>query len=216
MNNHSVSIFHAYPLLPMKAANKHSKIIHAATKVFAKKGFFNARISDIAKEAKVADGTIYLYFNNKFDILISVFEKEIGNLIEQVKKLLAKETDPRIMLRIFATKHLTVMKKNKNLAEVIQIELRQSAKLIKDYRNNKFSEYVNIISSIIKLGQEQKIYRASIRPGLAKRAFFGALDEISRVWTMSMETQYTVEDTISQVMEIFLSGMLEPDTAAAA
>ena len=198
----------------MKAANKHSKIIHAATKVFAKKGFFNARISDIAKEAKVADGTIYLYFNNKFDILISVFEKEIGSLIEQVKKLLAKENDPRIMLRIFATKHLTVMKKNKNLAEVIQIELRQSAKLIKDYRNNKFSEYVNIISSIIKLGQEQNIYRASIRPGLAKRAFFGSLDEISRVWTMSMETQYTVEDTISQVMEIFLSGMLEKDIPA--
>ena len=214
MNNHSVPILYVYQFSPMKAANKHSKIIHAATKVFAKKGFFNARISDIAKEAKVADGTIYLYFNNKFDILISVFEKEIGSLIEQVKKLLAKENDPRIMLRIFATKHLTVMKKNKNLAEVIQIELRQSAKLIKDYRNNKFSEYVNIISSIIKLGQEQNIYRASIRPGLAKRAFFGSLDEISRVWTMSMETQYTVEDTISQVMEIFLSGMLEKDIPA--
>ena len=130
----------------MKAANKHSKIIHAATKVFAKKGFFNARISDIAKEAKVADGTIYLYFNNKFDILISVFEEEIGSLITQVKKLLAAEDDPRKMLEVFAKKHLTVMKKNKNLAEVIQIELRQSAKLIKDYRNNKFSEYVNIIS----------------------------------------------------------------------
>ncbi len=195
----------------MKAANKHSKIIQAATKVFAKKGFFNARISDIAKEAKVADGTIYLYFNNKFDILISVFEEEIGNLIEQVKKLLAAEDDPRKMLEIFATKHLTVMKKNKNLAEVIQIELRQSAKLIKEYRNNKFSEYVNIISTIIKLGQEQKIYRASIQPGIAKRAFFGALDEISRVWTMSLETEYTVEETIDQVLDIFLTGMLEPD-----
>ena len=194
----------------MKAANKHSKIIHAATKVFAKKGFFNARISDIAKEAKVADGTIYLYFNNKFDILISVFEEEIGNLIEQVKKLLADEEDPRKMLEIFATKHLTVMKKNKNLAEVIQIELRQSAKLIKEYRNNKFSEYVNIISTIIKIGQEQNIYRSTIRPGIAKRAFFGALDEISRVWTLSLETEYTVEETINQVLEIFLSGMLEP------
>ncbi len=197
----------------MKAANKHSKIIHAATKVFAKKGFFNARISDIAKEAKVADGTIYLYFNNKFDILISVFEEEIGSLIDQVKKLLAAEDDPRKMLEIFAKKHLTVMKKNKNLAEVIQIELRQSAKLIKDYRNNKFSEYVNIISSIIKLGQEQNIYRASIRPGIAKRAFFGALDEISRIWTVGVATEYTVEETTQQVLEIFLCGILEPDAS---
>lgn len=198
----------------MKAADKHSKIIQSATKVFAKKGFFNARISDIAKEAKVADGTIYLYFNNKFDILISVFEEEIGNLITQVKKLLDAETDPRRMLEIFATKHLSAMKKNKNLAEVIQIELRQSAKLIKDYRNNKFSEYVNIISTIIKLGQEQSVYRASIKPGLAKRAFFGALDEVSRVWTITNTTNYSLEDATDQILEIFLCGILEPKASA--
>ena len=192
----------------MKAVNKHTKIIIAATKVFAQKGFFNARISDIAKEAKVADGTIYLYFNNKFDILLSVFEEEIGNIIVQVKRLLAEETDPRKMLEIFANKHLSVMKKNKHLAEVIQIELRQTNKLIKDYRNNKFSEYVNIISDIIKLGQEQNIYRPDILPGIAKRAFFGSLDEISRVWNISLETNYTVEETASQIIKIFLSGML--------
>jgi TetR/AcrR family fatty acid metabolism transcriptional regulator len=195
----------------MKAVDKHSKIINAATKVFAKKGFFNARISDIAKEAKVADGTIYLYFNNKFDILISVFEEEIGGLIEQVTKSLALEPDPRKQLRIFATKHLTMMKKNKNLAEVIQIELRQSTKLIKDYRNNKFSEYIDIISTIIKNGQAQNIYRADIKPGIAKRAFFGALDEISRVWSLSLDTEYTVDETINQIMDIFLSGVLIPD-----
>lgn len=192
----------------MKAQDKHIKIINAATKVFAKKGFFNARISDIAKEAKVADGTIYLYFNNKFDILISVFEEEISGLIEQVTKSLNVEPDPRNQLRIFATKHLTMMKKNKNLAEVIQIELRQSTKLIKDYRNNKFSEYIDIISTIIKNGQAQNIYRADIKPGIAKRAFFGALDEISRVWSLSLDTEYTVEETINQIMDIFLTGVL--------
>ncbi len=195
----------------MKSVDKHSKIIQSATKVFAKKGFFNARISDIAKEAKVADGTIYLYFNNKFDILISVFEEEIGGLIEQVTKSLALEPDPRKQLRIFATKHLTMMKKNKNLAEVIQIELRQSTKLIKDYRNNKFSEYIDIISTIIKNGQAQNIYRADIKPGIAKRAFFGALDEISRVWSLSLDTEYTVDETINQIMDIFLTGVLIPD-----
>lgn len=192
----------------MKTADKHSKIIQSATKVFAKKGFFNARISDIAKEAKVADGTIYLYFNNKFDILISVFEEEVGGLIEQVSKALALEPDPRKQLEIFASKHLTTMKKNKNLAEVIQIELRQSAKLIKEYRNNKFSEYIDIISTIIKAGQAQGLYRADIKPGIAKRAFFGALDEISRVWSLSLDTEYTVEETIKQIMAIFLGGML--------
>ncbi|WP_456384624.1 TetR/AcrR family transcriptional regulator [Desulfolithobacter sp.] len=194
----------------MKSVDKHGKIIRAATKVFAKKGFFNARISDIAKEAKVADGTIYLYFNNKFDILISVFEQEIGRLVDQMTGLLAKEDDPRRMLEIFITKHLTEMKKNRNLAEVIQIELRQTNKLIRDYRNNKFSEYVNIVSSIIKKGQEENVFRQDILPGIAKRAIFGALDEIARIWNLNLETEYTVEETARQVTDIFQLGILTP------
>jgi TetR/AcrR family fatty acid metabolism transcriptional regulator len=195
----------------MKSADKHSKIIRAATKVFAKKGFFNARISDIAKEAKVADGTIYLYFNNKFDILISVFEQEIGKLVDQITALIAKEDDPQKMLEIFITRHLTEMKKNRNLAEVIQIELRQTNKLIRDYRNNKFSEYVNIISMIIKKGQEKNIYRQDIMPGIAKRAIFGALDEISRIWSLNLDTNYTVQEAASQVTDMFQVGIRLPE-----
>jgi TetR/AcrR family fatty acid metabolism transcriptional regulator len=191
----------------MKAENKHSKIISAATKVFAKKGFFTARISDIAKEAKVADGTIYLYFNNKYDILLSVFEEEVGKIVENTEKILLTETDPRKMLEIFATQYLLAMKKNKNLAEVIQIELRQTHKVIKDYRDNKFGDYLKIITDIIKKGQQSGIYRADITPDLAKRAFFGALDEVSRVWNASLETNYTVEETANQVLSIFLTGI---------
>ena len=194
----------------MKTVDKHGKILIAATKVFAKKGFFNARISDIAKEAKVADGTIYLYFNNKFDILVSVFEEEIGKIIEQIQKAIEKETDPQKMLTIFAQKHLTAMKKNRNLAEVIQAELRQSDKIVKEYRNTTFKNYINIVADIIRLGQNKNIYRKDILPGIAKRAFFGALDEVSRVWSTStcQETKYSVDETVEQVLSIFLAGML--------
>ncbi|MDK9707902.1 MAG: TetR family transcriptional regulator [Desulforhopalus sp.] len=191
----------------MKAENKHSKIIAAATKVFAKKGFFTARISDIAKEAKVADGTIYLYFNNKYDILLSVFEEEVGKIIENTKKQLSTEPDPNKQLEIFVTEHLSAMKKNKNLAEVIQIELRQTHKVIKDYRDNKFCNYTGIITDIIKNGQNAGIYRSDIKPDLAKRALFGALDEVTRVWNASLETNYTIEETTYQLLSIFLTGI---------
>ena len=211
MNSHSLKVNLFLALFVMKTVDKHGKIIAAATKVFAKKGFFNARISDIAKEAKVADGTIYLYFNNKFDILISVFDEEIGKIIEQIKRAIDKETDPEKMLAIFAQKHLTAMKKNRNLAEVIQIELRQSDKIVKEYRNTTFKEYTDIISDIIKLGQNLNIYRQDIMPGIAKRAFFGALDEISRVWTssISLDKKYSVEETVEQVLSLFTSGLLD-------
>jgi TetR/AcrR family fatty acid metabolism transcriptional regulator len=198
----------------MKTADKHAKIIRAATKVFAKKGFFNARISDIAKEAKVADGTIYLYFNNKYDMLLSVFEEKIGKLVEQITAQLENETDPRRMLELYIVNHLREMKKNKNLAEVIQIELRQTNKMIKDYRNNKFSEYLNIISNIIREGQKQKVFRQDILPGIAKRAIFGALDEIARIWNISIDTDYQIEEIENQVIRIFLLGLLENSETA--
>lgn len=211
MNEHSFSgflpFFQSYYL--MKTADKHSKIIRAATKVFAKKGFFNARISDIAKEAKVADGTIYLYFNNKYDMLLSVFEEKIGKLVEQINSHLEKEEDPRRMLEIFIANHLREMKKNKNLAEVIQIELRQTNKMIRDYRNNKFSEYLNIISTIIKRGQAQNVFRQDILPGIAKRAIFGAMDEITRIWNINIDSEYKIEEIENQVIDIFLIGVLE-------
>jgi len=193
----------------MKTADKHSKIIRAATKVFAKKGFFNARISDIAKEAKVADGTIYLYFNNKYDMLLSVFEEKIGKLVELITSQLEKEDDPKRMLEIFISTHLREMKKNKNLAEVIQIELRQTNKMIRDYRNNKFSEYLNIISTIIKKGQSQNVFRQDILPGIAKRAIFGAMDEIARIWNINLDSEYQIEETENQVIKIFLVGVLQ-------
>ena len=191
----------------MRVSDKHNKILQAAIKVFAQKGFFSARISDIANEAKVADGTIYLYFNNKYDILISIFEEEIGKIILEVRNLMEKEDDPRRMLEIFAMQHMLMVKERKDLAEVLQMELRQSNKFMRDYRNNRFIEYVDIISRIIRKGQEMKIFRPDIMPGVAKRAMFGALDETARLWVLSPDNQYTVEEAANQISSIFLAGM---------
>lgn len=197
----------------MKSVDKHEKIIRAAVKVFAKKGFFSARISDIAKVAKVADGTIYLYFNNKFDILLSVFDIEIGKLISQVKELIDRETNPCRMLEIYALKHLSLLRDNRGLAEIIQMELRQNNKLIKEYRVTKFSEYVDIVSTIIRQGQERNLFDRRVQPGIAKRAFFGALDEMARLWILSPKPSYDIEETAKQISAIFICGLIDRDPA---
>ena len=191
----------------MRISDKHNKIIQAAIKVFAQKGFFSARISDIAKKAKVADGTIYLYFNNKYDILISIFEEEIGKIIVEVKRLIDQEEDPRKMLEIFAMEHMRMIKDRRNLAEVLQMELRQSNKFMKEYRNTKFTEYVDIVSMIIHKGQEMDLFRKDVMPGVAKRAMFGALDETARLWILSPDNQYTIEEAAKQISTIFLCGI---------
>jgi len=192
----------------MRTADKHSKIIDAAIKVFSRKGFYNARISDIAKEAQVADGTIYLYFNNKYDILISLFEEEIGKIILEVKLLIEQESDPRQMLRIFALHHLRMMEEKRELAEVLQMELRQCNKFMREYRNTKFIEYVDMVSATVKKGMELGMFRADVLPGVFKRAFFGALDETARLWVLSPDHSYTIDEAAAQISAIFLEGIL--------
>ncbi len=199
----------------MKIADKHQKILQASIKVFARNGFFNSRISEIAKEANVADGTIYLYFNNKYDILIAIFEEEIGKIIARIKQELAEIKNPAEKLERFALLHLQLVEENRDLAEVIQVEIRQSTKFMKDYRNRKFAEYLNIISQIVRQGQEEKIFRADILPGIFKRAYFGALDEMSRFWVLSGKKKYSVSTAAKEISAFFLQGIRVqgPDTS---
>ena len=141
-----------------KNSDKHRRIIEAALKVFAKNGFYNSKVSEIARAANVADGTIYLYFQNKDDILISLFEEEMGNILDKMRQGLQTVTDPAAKLERFAEQHLTMLEENQELAEIIQVELRQSSKFMKEYQNDRFHQYLNIISSIIKEGQAQGVF----------------------------------------------------------
>ena len=188
--------------------DKHTRIIEAATKIFAKKGFFQAKVSDIAKEAQVADGTIYLYFENKDDILISLFEEQMNKVLEDMKSQLSKENDAIKKIEKFAYNHLKLMELNKNMAEIIQVELRQSTKFMKEYKNEKFHQYLNLIGDIIEEGQQKGIFKEDIIPGLAKRAFFGALDEMSRFWVLSRRKKYDIETAAKQLSDYFLTGLI--------
>ncbi len=188
-------------------ANKYFKIIDAATKVFAEKGFFQSRVADIAREAGVADGTIYIYFDNKDDILISLFEEQMRLVLENMESKLSEVENPAEKLRVFALTHLKLVEDNQSMAEIIQVELRQSSKFIKEYKNEQFARYLDIIAGIIREGQEKGIFRADIIPGIAKRAFFGALDEMSRFWVLSSKKDYDIKTAAVQISEYFLEGM---------
>jgi len=197
--------------MPMKNRNgeKYHRIIAAATKVFARKGFFHAKVSDIAKEAQVADGTIYLYFQNKDDILISLFEEQMKAVLENMVRQISGEEDAVKKIEKFALTHLKLIELNKNMAEIIQVELRQSSKFMKEYKNEKFMQYLNLISDLVREGQEQGIFRRDIIPDIAKRAFFGALDEMSRFWVLSSHKKYDIETAAKQISAYFLHGMIK-------
>jgi len=191
-----------------RRGDKRQKILAAALKVFAKKGFYHSKVAEIARRAKVADGTIYLYFNNKDDILISLFEEEMEKVINEMKAALADEDDPRKKFEIFARTHLGLIDSHREAAEILQVEVRQSSKFMKDYRNEKFLQYLNIIADLVVEGQKQGYFRAEINPDIAKRAFFGALDEMSRYWVLSTKRGCSIQTAARQISQFFLSGLV--------
>ena len=195
----------------MKDANKHQKILHAAIKVFSEKGFYNSRVSEIAKEADVADGTIYLYFKNKDDILISLFEEEFGKFVENMQVELGKEKDPLQKIKRFAITHLSIVTKHPHLGEVMGVEVRQSTKFMKEYVNKPFLEYLNIIHSVVIEEQEKGLLRKDLTPGVMKRAFFGALDEMARYWVLSTKKKHSIDQAAIQISDVFIRGMMSEE-----
>ncbi len=192
----------------MKDENKHHKIIQAAAKVFAEKGFYNSRVSEIAKEANVADGTIYLYFKNKDDILISLFEEEFGQIVENIRRELSEEKDALHKIRRFAFAHLAIVSKQPHLAEVLGVEVRQSSKFMKEYINKPFIEYLNLLRSVFFEGQEAGLIRKDLTPGIMKRALFGALDEMARYWVLSAKKKHSIQQAAQQISDVFIRGVM--------
>ncbi|MEO1336417.1 MAG: TetR/AcrR family transcriptional regulator [Myxococcota bacterium] len=165
--------------------DKRRRIIDAAIQVFAAKGFFGARVSEIAEAAGVADGTIYLYFKSKDDVLISLFEEKMSSIMERLMALLEDHPgDPEAKIRRYIVEHLRLVAEQPSLMQVLTIELRQSARFIKEYHPKAFRAYLELLQGIVEDGQRQGVFRSDLDPLVFRRALFGAIDEISLEWIL--------------------------------
>jgi len=192
-----------------KNGDKRGRIIDAAVAVFAEKGFHAARVSDVAKRAGVADGTIYLYFKNKEDLLLSLFEEKMGRQIDSLETAWKDIDDPVERMRAYARHHFRQLQAHPELAQVLQVELRQSHKFFSDYRPEKLWQYLNAFKSQVEEAQRQGLVRADVDPFLTMWAIFGALDEISIQWVLARKREkFNLEAAADQVVALFLHGMM--------
>ena len=164
---------------------KRQRILRAAIDVFASKGYFTARMTDVAEAAQVADGTLYLYFEGKEHLLMSIFDSVLGRFIERLDEEIAKIDDPGEKLSIMVRLHLETLGRDHALAHVLQIETRHSRRFMSLFTRGKLSEYLNRVRDIIVEGQESGVFRGDISPGLATNLVFGAVDEIVMSWLLA-------------------------------
>ncbi len=187
--------------------DKRETILRAAIKVFAGYGYFNSKVSDIASEAGIADGTVYLYFKNKDDILHSIFDRAMAEFIAEGRKELAAIDDPAAKLERIAQLQLEKLGADRELAIVFQVELRGSTKFMQEFSAAGFAEYLDIIRETIENGQAAGDFRNDIKPIVAAKILYGALDEMVTNWILS-EKSYPLAPMAQEVLKIFFGGVL--------
>ena len=187
-------------------ADKREAILRAATRVFAESGYFNSKVADIARVAGVADGTVYLYFKSKEDILHSIFERNTSEAIEEGREELRKIGDPREKLRRIARHHLERLGSDRDLAVVFQVELRGSTKFMEAFSAAGLAEYLHLIREVFEEGQRAGLFRADLNAKLVAKILFGALDEMATNWILS-KRRYKLAPMADEVLDIFLNGV---------
>ncbi|ADU31408.1 TetR/AcrR family transcriptional regulator [Evansella cellulosilytica] len=189
-----------------KRGQKYEAIIDAAVKVIAANGYHHSQVSKIAKEASVADGTIYLYFKNKEDILISLFEEKMGQFVQKSKEKLDKEVSIEKKLFMLIEMHLMQLEEDHNLAIVTQLELRQSNKQLRNKINEVLRDYLGLIDSILVDGVKEGVFPASLNARFARQVIFGAIDEVVTNWVMK-EHKYELVPLAKPLHDMLLNGL---------
>jgi TetR/AcrR family transcriptional regulator, fatty acid metabolism regulator protein len=190
----------------MRDPGKPQQIIDAAIRVFARTGYYNSRVSDIAREAGIASGTIYLYFKTKDEILVTMFREKMAEWVEVVRREIAAAPDPVAKLRRLVALHFSVLESNPDLAEVVQVELRQGHKFFRGASAHEVSAYFTLIGSVLEEGIASGQIRGDVPVKLATKMLFGAMDQVATSWVLGKRA-YRLSDAAEAVATIFLKGV---------
>jgi TetR/AcrR family fatty acid metabolism transcriptional regulator len=190
----------------MRDPDKHQQIIDAAIRVFARAGYYNSRVSDIAREAGIASGTIYLYFKTKDEILVTLFREKMAEWVAHVRKEIAGVTDPVARIRRLVALHFTVLEANPALAEVVQVELRQGHKFFRGASAHEVSAYFDLIGSVLEEGVASGQLRNDLPIKVATKVLFGAMDQVATSWVLGKRA-YRLVDAAEAVAAIFIKGV---------
>ena len=191
----------------MRDPDKPQQIIEAAIRVFARTGYYNSRVSDIAREAGIASGTIYLYFKTKEEILVTLFREKMAEFVAYLRREIAEVEDPEQRLRRLVHLHFAVLEQNPQLAEVVQVELRQGHKFFRGASAHEVSAYFDLIGSILEEGVAAGRFEADLPVKVATKVLFGAMDQVATSWVLG-KRGYRLTEAAEAVATIFLRGVI--------
>jgi len=190
----------------MRDSAKPQQIVDAAIRVFARNGYYNSRVSDIAREAGIASGTIYLYFRTKDEILVTLFREKMAQWVALVRREITTERGAEAKIRKLVALHFAVLEGDPDLAEVVQVELRQGHKFFRGASAHEVSAYFDLIGSTLHEGMAAGQIRADLPVKIATKMLFGAMDQMATSWVLG-KRGYRLTETAEAVASIFLRGV---------
>ncbi|MGH7390277.1 MAG: TetR/AcrR family transcriptional regulator [Candidatus Rokuibacteriota bacterium] len=190
----------------MRDPGKPQQIVDAAIRVFARTGYYNSRVSDIAREAGIASGTIYLYFKTKDEILVTLFREKMAEWVAFVRREIATEPDAVAKIRRLVALHFAVLERDPDLAEVVQVELRQGHKFFRGASAHEVSAYFDLIAAVLQEGVAAGRFQADLPVKVATKVLFGAMDQVATSWVLG-KRGYRLSDAADAVAAIFLKGV---------
>jgi TetR/AcrR family transcriptional regulator, fatty acid metabolism regulator protein len=188
---------------------KRDTILRAAVEVIAERGYFGARMAEVAERAQVADGTLYLYFKGKEDLLVSIFEDYVEAFLRLARRDLAGVSDARRKLALVVERHLASLERDRPLAHVLQIELRHTRRFLRRVAKGRVADYLALLEEIVREGVHQGVFRADVPPEVAARAVFGSLDESVTAWVLAKRPG-SLSAQARPLLDLLLQGLEPP------
>jgi TetR/AcrR family fatty acid metabolism transcriptional regulator len=194
--------------------NRKDLILKAAIKVFARHGFARARTAAIAREARVAEGTIYNYFKSKDELILTIFEQTWRDLLQALRAKLDPIQDPIQKLAVVLITVLDLFEADPMLAEVFLVELRQSGKCFSNQPMSVILEFLDLLEGILNEGIDLGVIRSDINTKIARGLLFGAVENIVLGWLLRQthpdlfkkEKPYTLEEAKENLIKLFATG----------
>ena len=189
-----------------KQEEKRKGILEAAARVFAREGFHNAKIEDVAHEAGVAHGTVYLYFGSKDDLLVSVFRENLSEIIEYVGSEIKKERNAEDKLRRMISLQIELIETNPELTELLLVEFPQTGRFLNGHAVGEIAAYIDMIAGILKEGIAEKVFDDSMDVDIAATVIYSGIQGIATRWILE-GMKYPFKKAASEISELFLRGI---------
>jgi len=198
-----------------KIIDRRAVILDAALRTFVKRGYPETKVAEIACEAGVAEGTLYNYFASKEDLLLALFDEKWGWIIDEIRRKIGRINDPNSKLKAIFSLVVRMFKKNRQLAELFMVDIKQSSVFLNNYTINRIVEFLDLIEEVLEEGKKKGIYRRDLDTRVARMVIFGAAQGILLSWVLSESTavrnqtfKFSLYRAAKTLKDIFKSGLV--------